>query len=124
MAVGFVAGASVAVTPTLALLEVAVGLRTKVDLSNYSQARVCTYVTLLDAATALAVQYSLDGGATWAYLDGASGPSVSVASGGVQTGSWVNLAAGAKADVTLRLVTTGGNGIAALTLGNTSVQFK
>jgi hypothetical protein len=86
-------------------------MRTKVDLTNVTQARVTA--NMFNNATALAwklaVQYSADQ-ITWAYLDAVSGPFVTMTPNGPLVGAWVNLAAGAKADVFLRWITVAGNG--------------
>lgn len=79
--------------------------RIQSDLSGVTQARISAFIVATGAKSGsfMAVQYSTDGGSTWAYLDGSSGPSVSLVSTGLQTSSYVNLAANAKADVLLRL---------------------
>jgi len=99
--------------------------RTKVDLTNYRQARMVVNVLTAGATTPakLLVQYSTDE-TTWYYLDGSSGPSVNIDATGVKVGSWVNLTSGAKADVFLRIVGIDGDGVADPQFNEITVQFK
>jgi hypothetical protein len=85
--------------------------RSKYDMTNVTEARVVGQVqrNINLVAARIAVQYSLDQ-STWAYLDGSSGPFITLTPIGMRVGSWVNLAAGAKADVWLRWVSSAGNG--------------
>jgi hypothetical protein len=86
---------------------------TKVDLSFVDQARVVASIlqNVGNLALRLAVQYSLDGATAWTYLDGVDGPYVALTLPvGPKVGAWINVAAGAKADVFLRWVTLNGNG--------------
>lgn len=94
--------------------------RLKADLANVSQARITARVMTIAASGSpeLRAQYSTDEN-TWAYLDGAAGPSI-LLSGGVastRASTWVNLAAPAKADVFLRLVTINGTGTTSPAVG-------
>ncbi len=98
--------------------------RTMVDLSNATQARLTVGVGRAGFATAeLRGQYSTDG-ATWFYLDGTSGPSVPINAVGLQVSSWVNLDAGAQADVYIRIVGINGNGAADPRFGLITIQFR
>lgn len=88
---------------------------TKVDLTYVDQARVVGAISQNagNLPLKLAVQYSLDGVSAWMYLDGVDGPYVSLTLPvGPKIGAWINLVAGAKADVFLRWVSVGGNGSA------------
>lgn len=99
--------------------------RIQVDLSNVNQARL-TVVRAGGTATAtatIAVQYSTDQ-TNWFYLDGASGPSVNISTVGLQVSPWVNITPGAKGDVYLRIVGSGGNGAADPQFGLITVQFR
>ncbi len=99
--------------------------RTRIDLSNVNQARL-TVVRAGGTATAtatIAVQYSTDL-TNWFYLDGTSGPSVNISTVGLQVSPWVNIASGAKGDVYLRIVGSGGNGVADPQFGLITVQFR
>lgn len=103
--------------------------RLQFDLSQYSQARFeARVVTAGDAGTILYVQYSADGGTTWQALDGGTGPSVpidaSVSPTNLNVGSWVSLAGGAKADVLLRVVASGGSSSATPTFGVIALQLR
>lgn len=101
--------------------------RAKHDLTNATQVRLALFLSspnaLPVAVPTVAVQYSANGGATWSYLDGATGPSVTYGAGAV-IGGWVGLTAGAKADVLLRVVASGGDGATSLGFGTLAVQAK
>jgi hypothetical protein len=70
----------------------------------------------------LRVQYSTDQ-TTWLYLDGTAGPSVDLNAAGLQVSPWVNVAAGARAEVFIRVVGLDGNASTAV-VGNIEVQAK
>jgi hypothetical protein len=126
----FVAGAAVTFTNMpLALTEVfsTINRRIYADLTNYTSVRIYAGGgTNGDTAAELRGQYSLDDGANWLYLDGAAGPTVSIAAlngNPTQVGSFVLLEAGAKADVLLRIAGIGGNGVIDPTVGNLGLEF-
>jgi hypothetical protein len=97
--------------------------RVKIDLTNASTARLVVNVVTAGATGAkLAVQYSTDGSA-WNYLDGGTGPSVAVDATGVVASSAVNIVAGAKADVFLRLIGVSGNATADPAFGLIQLQI-
>ncbi|MCW3097971.1 MAG: hypothetical protein JWL77_3589 [Chthonomonadaceae bacterium] len=101
--------------------------RSQHDLTNATQARIVLVVptglsTPLSVPTLFA-QYSTNGGGTWISLDGGSGPSL-LWSAGTGVSSWVSLAAGAKADVLLRVAASGGDGTTAITFASLYVQAK
>jgi hypothetical protein len=93
--------------------------RYKNDLSGYTEARLVVSIgTAGFAGAKLGVQYSTDTGATWLYLDntpdgpvGSAAPQVSLTATGLVESAWMSLAAGAMADVWLRLIGSDGNGI-------------
>lgn len=87
--------------------------RNKYDLSNFSMARLTAFIYIFTGAAGavIAVQYSTDQ-TIWDYLDGVSGPSVNVGSLGLQVSSYVDIVSAAKTDVFLRIVGSGGNGVA------------
>ena len=84
-------------------------------LSNVGQAGA--------GSAALRVQYSSDQSA-WNYLDGGTGPSVTISTTGLKVSTWVALVAGAKADVFLRVVGINGDGSADPSFGNVILQVK
>jgi hypothetical protein len=85
----------------------------KVDLSRVTEVRFQARVNVAGAAGSWArLQYSADNQATWAYLDGASGPEIPINAAGTFASPWVTLAAAAKADVHIRVVAGGGDGVA------------
>ena len=88
-----------------------VAIRTKVDLTYATQARIVSGspANASSVSAKIAVQYSLDQ-ATWVYLDGANGPFITLFPLGIKVSAWANLVAGAKADVWLRWVTREGTG--------------
>jgi hypothetical protein len=96
--------------PTVAVAESSTRTRTIADLSSYTSARIMlNVVTVNTAAAEYGIQYSSDGGSTWAWLDGTvdtgtGTPRRAVTATGVGTSAWATLAAGAKTEVILRLV--------------------
>jgi hypothetical protein len=100
-------------------------LRTKADLTNASQTRLLGNVETAGAGatTELRAQYSTDQ-STWNSLDGGTGPSIAINAVGLRVSSWVNIAAGAKSDVFLRLVGINGDGAADPSFGITEIQVK
>jgi hypothetical protein len=101
--------------------------RAQHDLTNATQARLVLLLPFPNIAPLtvpiLAVQYSTNGGSAWSYLDGSAGPVLTYGAGAVVSG-WVSLATGAKTDVLLRIVASGGNGSASLPFGAIYVQVK
>lgn len=100
--------------------------RTKCDLTNATQARIVVRMGATGgvAGAELRCQYSTDE-STWNYLDGATGPSVAInVTNAVAAGAWVALAAGAKADVFLRVIGINGDGVVSPQFGNFSMQVK
>jgi hypothetical protein len=98
--------------------------RTRYDLTNATQARIVVMVMTAGAANSIVCpQYSTDQ-VTWNYLDGGTGPCAVVNATGVRTSAFVNLPAGAKADVFLRIVGKDGNGSADPAFGQISIQVK
>lgn len=98
--------------------------RTKADLSNANQARLTVVVRTIGRPTAeIRVQYSTDQ-TTWYYLDNVSGPGAVIGVAGLIVSPWVNLVAGAKADVFLRLTGINGNAILSPAFGMITVQFR
>lgn len=87
-------------------------LRTATDLTAITRVRLVGNVQVAGAASAeLRVQYSTNL-TDWFYLDGASGPGMAIGTVGPKRTAWVNLVAGAKADVWLRVVNINGDGAA------------
>lgn len=101
----------------------AISRRTKIDLSNLTQARLITRVDVAGATGAkLAVQYSTDE-SSWNYLDDSSGPFAIIDTTGLKISSFVNISTLALTDVFLRIVGTGGNGVADPNFSNIISQF-
>lgn len=100
--------------------------RHTLDLSRGpTQWRSSFHVTTLSSAAAkAAIQYSIDSGTTWKYLDGtASGSAptggyVSMAATGPTASAWVTIPAEARTNIWVRPVTVDGDGV---TTGMTSV---
>ncbi len=101
--------------------------RTKLDLTSSREARVTAAVTTAaNAAAEIRIQYATDGDAqaTWAYLDGGSGPLVNIGAVGGRASGWVALAATAKADVWIRVVSINGDGAADPIVGLITLQLR
>lgn len=79
--------------------------RTQVDLSDYTEARLTVLVATANTTqgAGILVQYSTDQ-SDWDYLDGDSGPGVSITSTGLKASKWVKLTQGARQDVCIRIV--------------------
>lgn len=97
--------------------------RQRMDLTGVGYARLSANVATLAAATEIRVQYSIDGGSTFAYLDGGTGPAVSLAATGTVVSKWVKVAAAAQGDVLLRVVTIGGDGALDPVVGTVALQI-
>jgi hypothetical protein len=98
---------------------------TKFDGSNFTQVRVAARIVTAGAATArLYPQFSTDGSAFTTIGSGTGGDSASMAAPGAVASGWINLPAGAKADVVFRIAQNGGNGTADPALGSVALQFK
>lgn len=80
------------------------------DLTQMTQVRIAASVAqnVSSPLLRLAVQYSLNDGGSWAYLDGVDGPYVALAPIGIKVGAWATLAALAKTNVLLRWVYVNG----------------
>lgn len=108
-------------------------LRQIADLRPFRQARLSAYVgSVAGAAGAIIqVEYSLDGGTSWKFLNGllttSGGPKVAL-DGSTSTavvGAWAPLADLAKADgALLRLVSTTGDGAIDPVIGNITLQLS
>lgn len=109
----------------------ATSARQRVDLRAFNFAKLSANVgaTAGAAGSILQVQYSLDDGSTWAYLDGllttSGGPQAPVATiAKTQTGPWVAIAAAAQREnVLIRLVGLTGDGTIDPVLGAAAVTF-
>lgn len=98
--------------------------RMQYDLTDGVQARLLVNVDTAAAASAeLRIQYSTDQ-SSWNYLDGGTGPSVVVDSTGLKVSSWVNITAGAKSDVFLRVVGINSDGAADPRFGIVQLQIR
>jgi hypothetical protein len=99
-------------------------VRHKLDLTAATQVRLVARMATAGSVNAeLRMQYSTDE-STWLYMDGSTGPLVNVGAAGTRAGSWVNLVAGAKADVFLRLQGINGDGVADPQFGDVTLQVK
>jgi hypothetical protein len=118
--------ANQSLTPASAIAEIGTaGLRVhKLDLTNTTEVRLTLAVTATTTSANARLEYSLNGSTGWTALDGSSGPSVSLSTTGVKDSGWVALASGAKADVYVRAVTQGGDGVATCTIGTYALQVR
>lgn len=100
--------------------------RTEVDLRNYTSVELVTWVMGAGSANAkMRYQYTADltGASGWAYLDGTSGPSLSLAAAG-SARSQVYLTAAARGRVLIRPVTIDGDGATNASVGVTRIVFR
>lgn len=94
------------------------------DLTHANEVRLVARVPTTGAAgSQLKVQYSTDNGSTWA-ADLLSIPIDVVGTAANAKSAWTALPLGAKADVLLRLVGTGGDGVANPSFGVVSLQVR
>lgn len=105
----------------------AINRRIPAYLIGRTEARIYGGGGVAAATSTIAVQYSLDGGTNWDYLDGDAGPSITLAgfTGATSTTSsgWVTIAEAARADVLLRIAAVG-NGVADPTIGNLGIEVR
>lgn len=98
------------------------------DMTNATQAQLTLMLPPTipppGFAPLVAVQYFDTASSTWIYLDGAGGPNVTYNSTGMQVSSLVTLVTNARAQVQLRVVTSGGNGITSLGYGELVVSAR
>lgn len=102
----------------------AIGHRVKVDLSEFTEARVIIAVGIAGVAGADGrIQYSTDD-STFANLDGVNGPEVVISSTGTKDSGWFGLPAAARRDVFLRCMFKDGDGVADPRVGTIAVEFR
>lgn len=107
-----------------ALTELDSGWRARADLTKFNQVRLFVGISVAGSASAkVRGQYSTDL-TTWYYLDGSTGPSVSIAGGGLNESAWADLVSGARADVYFRWVGIDGDGAADPEIGRIELQFR
>lgn len=100
------------------------GARGKIDLTFATEARIAVNIITAGVTTAHArLQYSTDA-STWNYLDGGTGPDVTLSSAAMFVSSWITLVSGAKADVHIRPIGISGNGSTQTTFGNIYLQYR
>ncbi len=98
--------------------------RHRVDLTNANQVRMTARVRVVGSANAeIRMQWSADE-TNWFYFDGVDGPKINISTLGSKTSLWVNLVAGAKADVLIRFVTINGDGVADPVVSTINLQAK
>lgn len=101
--------------------------RIKYDLTPFSQARLVVRMAAVAGAAGseLRVQYSTDDSTYTNYLDGSTGPSTVITTNNTTfAGAWVTIVAAARADVFLRVVGAGGDGVADPVFGTVVLQVR
>lgn len=100
-----------------------VGRRTREDLTDYNEVRLVAHLHAAGAAGAdLRIEYSTDQSA-WQEI-GTSSTELGIGSTGVVETAWIDLAAGAKADVYLRVMGKDGDGAADPSITYLAMQFR
>lgn len=97
------------------------------DGTNFTQVRLVAYVVTQSASVNSPRLYPQYFSGSWTTIGAgtvASGQATTLASTGIKATSWIDLPAGAKADVRFRVAMHGGDGAADPALGNISLQFK
>lgn len=97
------------------LLGTVITYRRYVDLTDATEGRLMLIQNAAASATTATVrlQYSLDDGGAWADMGPERALSTATAANGTMLkGAWTPIAAGAKADVLIRMMMSGGNGTA------------
>lgn len=98
------------------------------DLRGYRECRFgANVVVASDAGAKLRVEYSLDGGSTWAYIDNNTGCNLAADAAGVAVSSWVMM--GAKdnsewASVLLRVVGISGAATLSSSFANMWLELR
>lgn len=98
------------------------------DGTNFTQVRLVAYVVTASVSVnspRLYPQYW--NSSAWTTIGAgttASGEATALTPTGIKVTSWIDLPAGAKADVRFRIAQNGGDGAADPALGNVSLQFK
>lgn len=94
------------------------------DLTYYSQVRLICQVTSAGSASAkLRGRYSTDD-STYGYFDGASQPSVAIATTGWKDSGWIDMNSGAKAEVYFGVFGIDGNAAADPRFGQITLLFR
>ena len=97
------------------------------DLTPFTQMRWSFWLNVMGSAGAkLFVQWAATETGTYAAIDGAAGTELAIDSGGTarKRSGWVNLAAGARADVFVRIAGSGGDGVADPGFGSMYLEFR
>lgn len=93
--------------------------RQRVDLSNKTSARFSARIVAALASASLKIQYSTDE-SSWSDLTN----TIDTSDARTAVADWLSIAEPARADVILRAVGSGGNGILTVTLGLVAVQVR
>jgi hypothetical protein len=117
------------VTNAIAFFNSQTAYITRADLSNFRQVRlICQVQTAGSSSTILQVRYRTSYNATasnWTDALGTSAVAVNLNTGGtVAISSWIDIAAGARGDIWLALLTSGGDGSADPIVGHISMEFR
>jgi len=118
-------GCELTFTPGAPLAELPTASQAQALLDGTGSARIIANLSGGVVGMTVAGQYSDDGGATWDYVDGGSGPFVTADAGvGLYVSDWSDVVPLAQADVSLRIVTEAGDGGTSLTIGNIYLEFR
>lgn len=109
-----------------AAAEVSPSRRVWADLTGKTEVRTSAAVsTVGSAGSVVRVEYSTDNQATWLQFDPTgTTDNVPISTVGADKTAWITMPAGSRADVVLRLVAEGGDGVADPLIGVVSAQFR
>lgn len=107
--------------------DLGAGIRLQADLRPFTKVRLGAVVTTQAAnGGELRLEYSVDGGSTWAYFDTTgSGPAVPFLATGSKVSEWETIPAGAKPGgwTVIRAVTISGDGAEDPVLGTVTIEL-
>ena len=103
--------------------EVAPIWRDIIQMRSYKEARLVGRIRASQSGSTVVCKWSADKGATWNYLDGISGPQLSMSTVTDLAGRWVSLTSSAQSDHLVGMFALGGDGSGDPRLAKLKLQF-